>query len=100
MFPHTTRSKSRRAAFILIELLVVIAIRIGLLPAIQKIREAAARAKCSNNLKQVIVGLHNYAGTYDDHFPQVEYEIQGSKGPTYRANILMTLLPYVEQANL
>ncbi len=114
------RSKSVRSksAFTLIELLVVIAIiaiLIGLLlPAVQKVREAAARMSCSNNLKQIGIGFHTYndaygylpcGGTNSNNITQSNGQpcvpgVAPAVGQLQGASWAFQILPYLEQGNV
>src|SRR6266571_3268658 len=94
-----------RIGFTLIELLVVIAI-IGVLiallvPAVQKVREAANRAQCTNNLKQIGLAVHNFHDTYQ-RFPQGGGD-PGGENPAVRPfyfSWTFHIYPFIEQDNL
>jgi prepilin-type N-terminal cleavage/methylation domain-containing protein/prepilin-type processing-associated H-X9-DG protein len=106
MYEGAMKHKSSRSGFTLIELLVVIAIiaiLIALLvPAVQKVRSAANRISCANNMKQIGLGLHNYHGDFRKLPPGTNFDPTGATFDKYRYawSWLAQILPYIEQGPL
>src|SRR5262245_22297713 len=101
---HKSARNSQRRGFTLVELLVVIAI-IGvllalLLPAVQKVREAANRMVCANNLRQIALATHYFHDTYEKFPTGGPLPVNVGGIPTGGTNLWVELLPYFEQDNL
>ena len=97
----------RRKGFTLIELLVVIAIiaiLIALLvPAVQKVREAASRTQCTNNMHQIAISAHNYESSYKRFPPGLHYPNAGFPAvlePNKFYGLFVALFPYMERTDL
>src|SRR5881628_3435889 len=107
MLPHIVPSRRARNAFTLIELLVVIAIiaiLIALLvPAVQKVREAAARTQCVNNLKQTALALHAYHDSTKrlpaSYYASAAY-VDGASDTAPGWGWATYILPYLDQGSL
>src|SRR5262245_36886252 len=102
MPPYLTTAQRR--GFTLVELLVVIAVIAVLiallLPAVQKVREAANRMSCQNNLKQIALACHNYHGGYGRFPAGVRLPVMVGGRPSGGSNLWVEVLPYFEQDNL
>src|ERR671936_393495 len=96
--------RTRSRGFTLIELLVVIAIiaiLIGLLlPAVQKVREAAARTRSQNNLKQIALATHNFNDAYQGKLPAMTDVGNGAPTRYGLQSLSFNILPYIEQDNV
>src|SRR5258708_38713440 len=96
------RMAARRGAFSLVELLVVIgviAILLSLiLPAVQRVRDAAARISCASNLRQIALAAHQYHDVQQS-FP-AGIRVQNGRDPDLLLSWQAQLLPYLEQSNL
>jgi prepilin-type N-terminal cleavage/methylation domain-containing protein len=89
----------RRPAFSLIELLIVIGI-VGvlaalILPAAQRVRERATRLQSENNLRQIVLAVHNFASAHDSELPSID-----ETGPNTHVSLFFALLPYIEQGTI
>lgn len=89
-----------KKAFTLIELLLAISVMgvlIGFfLPAVQKVREAASRIQCANNMKKLSLSVQNFSGTYNEKLPTITHKV----APGSNGSVMVALMPYLDQENL